>query len=416
MIDIIIGGGISGLSYALFNQNKSLIIERESELGGYCRSIKRNGFVWDFSGHFFHFRNKDVKKIMLSHIKGKVLDVQKKTSIYYNTKLIDFPFQANIHQLPADEFLKCLVDLFEEDSNKKKINSFKDFIINKYGQSICDKFLIPYNEKLYATDLNNLDWKAMGRFFPSVSKENIVRSFGRKKVSSYNDVFTYPKEGAEAYVQSIVSQVKNTSYKMNTAVTKINTKKKIVYLNSGEKINYNNLITSTPLPKLLELCNIKFNKKNFTANKVCVFNIGFDKKSTHNDHWIYFPSKKISFYRVGFYDNIFNSNKMSLYVEIGVPENKIIDSKMLYKKIIHDLKTVDIISNQKVVDFEYLEMNPAYVHITKKSEKQKKKFQKQLEKNNIYSIGRYGDWKYCSIEDNILQSKDLNRKLSNRLK
>ena len=416
MIDIIIGGGISGLSYALFNQNKSLIIERESELGGYCRSIKRNGFVWDFSGHFFHFRNKDVKKIMLSHIKGKVLDVQKKTSIYYNTKLIDFPFQANIHQLPADEFLKCLVDLFEEDSNKKKINSFKDFIINKYGQSICDKFLIPYNEKLYATDLNNLDWKAMGRFFPSVSKENIVRSFGRKKVSSYNDVFTYPKEGAEAYVQSIVSQVKNTSYKMNTAVTKINTKKKIVYLNSGEKINYNNLITSTPLPKLLELCNIKFNKKNFTANKVCVFNIGFDKKSTHNDHWIYFPSKKISFYRVGFYDNIFNSNKMSLYVEIGVPENKIIDSKMLYKKIIHDLKTVDIISNQKVVDFEYLEMNPAYVHITKKSEKQKKKFQKQLEKNNIYSIGRYGDWKYCSIEDNIIQSKDLNRKLSNRLK
>ena len=416
MIDIIIGGGISGLSYALFNQNKSLIIERESELGGYCRSIKRNGFVWDFSGHFFHFRNKDVKKIMLSHIKGKVLDVQKKTSIYYNTKLIDFPFQANIHQLPADEFLKCLVDLFEEDSNKKKINSFKDFIVNKYGQSICDKFLIPYNEKLYATDLNNLDWKAMGRFFPSVSKENIVRSFGRKKVSSYNDVFTYPKEGAEAYVQSIVSQVKNTSYKMNTAVTKINTKKKIVYLNSGEKINYNNLITSTPLPKLLELCNIKFNKKNFTANKVCVFNIGFDKKSTHNDHWIYFPSKKISFYRVGFYDNIFNSNKMSLYVEIGVPENKIIDSKMLYKKIIHDLKTVDIISNQKVVDFEYLEMNPAYVHITKKSEKQKKKFQKQLEKNNIYSIGRYGDWKYCSIEDNIIQSKDLNRKLSNRLK
>jgi len=413
MIDIIIGGGISGLSYALFNKNKSLIIEKESELGGYCRSIKRNGFVWDFSGHFFHFRNKDVKKIMLSHIKGKVLDVQKKTSIYYNTKLIDFPFQANIHQLPADEFLKCLVDLFEEDSNKKKINSFKDFIINKYGQSICDKFLIPYNEKLYATDLNNLDWKAMGRFFPSVSKENIVRSFGRKKVSSYNDVFTYPKDGAEAYVQSIVSQIKNTSYRMNTAVTKINTKKKIVYLNSGEEINYNNLITSTPLPKLLELCNIKFNKKNFTANKVCVFNIGFDKKSSHNDHWIYFPSKKISFYRVGFYDNIFNSNKMSLYVEIGMPENKKIDSKILYKKIIHDLKTVGIISNQKVVDFEYLEMNPAYVHITKKSEEQKKKIKNQLERNNIYSIGRYGDWKYCSIEDNIIQSEALSKKLGN---
>ena len=413
MTNVIVGGGISGLSFALFNQDKNIIIEKESQLGGYCRSIKRNGFVWDFSGHFFHFRNKEVKKIMLSHIKGKVLDVIKKTSIYYNGKLIDFPFQANIHQLPANEFLKCLVDLFEEDSKKKKLISFKDYIINKYGQSICDKFLIPYNEKLYATDLNNLDWKAMGRFFPSVSKENIVRSFGKKKVSSYNDVFTYPKDGAEAYVQSIVTQVKNTSYKMNTSVIKIDTKKKIVHLDSGEKIKYNNLISSTPLPKLLDLCKIKFNKKIFTANKVCVFNIGFNKKSSHKEHWIYFPSKKISFYRVGFYNNIFTSNRMSLYVEIGMPGNKKVNTKKLYEKILSDLKKVGIISNQKVVDFEYLEMDPAYVHITKKSEELKKILQKKLEKNNIYSIGRYGDWKYCSIEDNIIQSKILNLKLTN---
>jgi len=58
-------------------------------------------------------------------------------------------------------------------------------------------------------------------------------------------------------------------------------------------------------------------------------------------------------------------------------------------------------------------MNPTNVKKTKKSEEKKKKIKNQLERNNIYSIGRYGDWKYCSIEDNIIQSEALSKKLGN---
>ena len=52
-MDIIIGGGITGMSYALFKgDNDYLIIEKEKEIGGYCRTTKRNGFVWDYSGQY----------------------------------------------------------------------------------------------------------------------------------------------------------------------------------------------------------------------------------------------------------------------------------------------------------------------------------------------------------------------------
>ena len=34
----------------------------------------------------------------------------------------------------------------------------------KFGRGICERFLIPYNEKLYACDLAELDKDAMGRF------------------------------------------------------------------------------------------------------------------------------------------------------------------------------------------------------------------------------------------------------------
>jgi len=57
-------------------------------------------------------------------------------------------------------------------------------------------------------------------------------------------------------------------------------------------------------------------------------------------------------------------------------------------------------------------MDPAYVHITKDSEKIFKTFCKDFNKKGIYSIGRYGSWTYCSIEDNIIQAKELINKLN----
>ena len=49
---------ITGLSYAMFAGNMDYrILENDNSIGGYCRTTKRNGFVWDYSGHFFHFQD-----------------------------------------------------------------------------------------------------------------------------------------------------------------------------------------------------------------------------------------------------------------------------------------------------------------------------------------------------------------------
>lgn len=46
-MDIIIGAGATGLAYASFTSNDYLILEADSEIGGYCKTICRDGFVWD---------------------------------------------------------------------------------------------------------------------------------------------------------------------------------------------------------------------------------------------------------------------------------------------------------------------------------------------------------------------------------
>ena len=170
-MDLIIGAGITGLSYAMFKgDNDYIIIEKESEIGGYCRTTKRNGFVWDFSGHFFHFQNPEIKDLILEKMdKDEMVSILKETKIKYKDLLIDYPFQKNIHQLDKEELLECLFDLFTVGNNE--FDNFQEMLYCKFGKAIAEKFLIPYNEKLYACDLNKLDKNAMGRFFPYANKD-----------------------------------------------------------------------------------------------------------------------------------------------------------------------------------------------------------------------------------------------------
>lgn len=407
-MDIIIGAGISGLSYANFcGHDDYLILEADKEIGGYCKTIKRNGFVWDYSGHFFHFRNPEIEKYLLDRMPAqKILKVKKSTQIKYKKEYVDFPFQKNIHQLPKEEFIDCLFDLFNKPEGDT-VKTFKESLHQKFGQSICDKFLFPYNEKLYACNLDTLDKDAMGRFFPYANAESIIQNFKKPDNSSYNDNFTYPENGAIQYVNALNSEVDQKNLSLNERVIGIDLEKKEV-LTSERKISYDRVISSMPFPKLLELCNVEHDRSIYSWNKVLVFNLGFDSKGADNkNHWVYFPEKKYSFYRIGYYDNILGQERMSLYVELGFQKDENINIEACLSQVLIDLKEAGIVQNQNLIDHEAIIMDPAYVHINQRSIEEVDKLKKELSKSDVYSIGRYGSWTYCSIEDNIIEAKNL---------
>lgn len=410
-MDLIIGAGITGLSYAAYTKNDYLIVEKDSTPGGYCRTIKQDGFVWDYSGHFFHFQDEEIKSDVMGNIPEEhILSVTKHTQIKYKESMIDYPFQKNIHQLPKDEFIDCLYDLFRNTHTSEA--TFKQMLFKKFGESIANKFLIPYNEKLYACDLDTLDVDAMGRFFPYADKEEIIANFRPSVENSYNAKFLYPKGGAVEYVESICKNVDQSKILYNEYILAVDIDNKVVQTNKRE-IRYDNLISTIPFPQLLKLTGIKYNSSLYTCNKVLVFNIGFNKKGRDIvNNWIYYPENKYSFYRVGCYDNIYASDRLSVYVELGFKENDEIDVAAEYEKVLLDLKEAGLISDHKVVSYCTLIMNPAYVHITSEMEDDKKQKMELLSQDDIYSIGRYGSWIYCSIEDNIKQAKNLAIKLS----
>ena len=88
---LIIGAGVSGLTFANYCKNTYLLIEKEKEVGGYCRTIKKGEYVWDYAGHFFHFKTNEFKNKFLSKMSNEDIIYNKKcTKILYKDKFIDY--------------------------------------------------------------------------------------------------------------------------------------------------------------------------------------------------------------------------------------------------------------------------------------------------------------------------------------
>ncbi len=410
---LVIGAGVSGLAFAgALDDDDYLVCEADREIGGYCKTIKQDGFVWDYSGHFFHFKHKDIEQELVSKMKGqRVLHVVKDSRILWKQGneygYIDFPFQKNIHQLPKDEFIDCLVDLyFRED---KPPSNFQEMLYAKLGRSIAEKFLIPYNEKLYATELDALDVDAMGRFFPHANTAEIIRNFRTPDNASYNATFTYPEGGAIQYVHALMESVNPSKVALDEAVIAIDLRRKVARTTRRE-IAFEHVVSSAPFDRLLAMAGIDVAPGMFSYNKVLVFNLGFDRKGLSGAHWVYVPQRDVCFYRVGFYDNIFGTDRMSLYIEIGRPKDAEIHGEEIERMrdlVLRDLAKVGIVQDHRLVSSHSIVLDPAYVHITKRSNAEVARLRGVLATRGIYTMGRYGAWTYCSIEDNIVEARGL---------
>lgn len=415
---LVIGAGVSGLGFAnwwreLEPNARILVCEADSEVGGYCKTIEQAGFVWDYSGHFFHFKDPTIEAWLRARMPGQdIRTVERRAKIRYAGRDIDFPFQLHIHQLPADEFLECLVSLFFRPDADTPPHSFGEMLYRRLGAGITDKFLRPYNEKLYATNLDTLDVDAMGRFFPHADIADIIANFrpGHAKKHGYNSSFTYPAGGAIQYIRALEHDLPPGTVACGEPVLSIDLATRVAKTRT-RTIEFGRVVSSAPLRSLAKICSLEHDASVFTSNQVLVFNLGFDKKGMRDIHWMYFPDPALSFYRVGWYDNILDGDRMSLYVEIGAPDGASIDVPGLRERVLADLRKENIVTDHELVAEHHVALDPAYCHITKASLAETARLRELLANQGVYSVGRYGAWTYCSIEDNLIETRDLARRL-----
>lgn len=420
---LVIGGGLAGLSAAYHAKpTKSLVIEREGEVGGTARSFKVNGFTFDFTGHLLHLHTPYTKKLITALLNGNFYSCVRSAWIYSHHTYTPYPYQANTHGLPIAVIRDCVLGFLEAQATPtKKINDFskKDFrswCLETFGTGISKHFMIPYNEKLYQVKSNQMSTDWCGPFVPTPKLEDVVKGAlaPQDKRFGYNTTFLYPKKGGiQELARALGKRVPDI--KLNTGLQMIDWKKKIATLSTGEQVKYQKLINSVPLPELLNRmkalpASVKAAQKKLKAVSILCLNLGVKRAKISDKSWIYFPEKKYPFYRVGFPMNftphVVPRGCSSMYVEVPLDIRKPFNKKKIFQSVRRGLIDAGILkSSDRIPVAQFLPIRYAYVIYNAERPPALKTIFSFLKKQGIQSIGRYGAWKYSFMEEAILDGK-----------
>ncbi len=250
---LIIGAGLTGLACAYHSATPYLLLEKAQTPGGLCRSIEKDGFTFDYSGHFLHLHHDRTKEFIHSLMSKQILRIKRASSIYINDRIIPYPFQAHLFGLPAKVKEECLQGfLTKPDIPAHLQKDFYHWSLATFGEGITRHFMKPYNEKLWTVSARTLaaDWVAP--FVPQPTAEEVKKSASSDSTGNYgyNVYFYYPaKGGSQAFVNALLKKVKNI--RCGESAVSVNYKKKQVETSSGTVIDYRNLVSTQPLPELL---------------------------------------------------------------------------------------------------------------------------------------------------------------------
>ncbi len=427
---VVLGAGLSGLSVAWHLQKMGIecrVFEKEPEIGGLCRSKKINGFTFDLDGHLLHFKHNYTFSLVKDLLGDNIAGHNRSAWIYSYGRFSKYPFQANLYGLPKSVVQDCLLGFIEAQNNghnkKSNGNSFYDWIIKTFGKGIARHFMVPYNNKFWAQPVDTLTCEWLDGFVPTPSLKEVIEGTieESRRQFGYNARFWYPKKGGiNQLPMAMASQIKNI-YTGRRAV-EIDLAKKTIKMSSGEKEKFDYLVSTIALPEMPGLIKAmpKITASLFKKlkwNSIFNLNLGVENNDTSGRHWVYFPHDETCFFRVGFFNNFSPSsaplNRNSLYIEVAYSQERPIDKNNIVPRVKEDLKRIGITRpNDKVYAQDINDIKYGYPVYDANYPEAREKALEFLSRNNIVACGRYGSWRYMSMEDVILDGKHVAERVS----
>ncbi len=420
---VILGAGLAGLSTAYHLKKGYALFEKETEPGGMARSIRKDGYIFDYDGHLLHFRKEYTFSLIRKLMNGNIAPHKRNSWIYSKGSYTRYPFQANFYGLPKTVVKDCLVAFIKArvDSLSMRNESdgnFEDWIRRIFGEGIARHFMLPYNRKFWTVEPRELTCEWLDGFVPVPTVEDTVTGAisSSTKPYGYNSRFWYPiKGGISGLVEVFVRKTRKVH--LSKKAIKIDQCRREIIFEDGTMKRYRDLITTIPMPELFRiLVNLPEDvKKAFSAPRytsIFVVNLGIRKDDLTDKHWIYYPEKDIVFYRAGFPVNfsmdIAPSKRTSIYAEISYSNASPIDKQRLIQRTIDDLKILGFLSGENEIEV-CLPVDIKYGYVIYDSERKKavRTIKNYLKRFRIHTIGRYGSWRYMSMEDVILEGKEI---------
>lgn len=416
---VIIGAGPAGLGAAYKLQRSGfsdwVLYERESNVGGLSASFfDDKGFTWDLGGHVV-FSHYDLFSNLLDDLLGPSgwIEHERESWIRLLNTWVPYPFQNNIHRLPAGERDACLSGLIKaaRASRPDSFADFDDFITRTFGARIAGLFMRPYNEKAWAYPPASLsaDWIAGRISVPDPTR--VARNVELERDDcgwGPNNTFKFPKRGGTGAIwTALAGSLPAENIVTGREIVKVDVNARKVRLSDGREQHYGALISTIPLTELAH-CSSRADWVEATAGLVysSVHVVGVGLKGGPppdlvSKCWMYFPEDNCPFYRVTHFSHYSHSNvpdigvQWSLMCEISESPVKPVDGGRVVHDAIKGLVASGLIEDPDAVSHTWsLRAEYAYPTPAKERDQIISSLLPEMYSKRILSRGRFGGWKY----------------------
>jgi protoporphyrinogen oxidase len=432
---IILGAGPAGLAAAwkLAEAGQEVVVlEKESMLGGLCRTIRYKDYLFDLGGHRFITKDEELSRQIQELMGNELLTTPRKSVIRLRGKYFQYPLEFKNLLLNMDKIflINSLVDYVYSVTSKKLLNkkdlSFEDWVVNRFGRTLYDIYFGMYTEKLWGISPKKIsaDWAAQ-----RISLLNLwdvfLRLLGKEdnQPKTYALEFAYPKMGIGRICDRMAEEIKDHGGKiyLNADVKEIVLEeefiKKIIYQEDGRnnEISGDWYISTIPLPEFVrgirpeadEIYLRTSDEMHFRSVKF--LNLIVDTESISDNTWIYIPEKEFVFFRIQEPRNWsrFSSpeGKTSLILEIACNFNDEIwnaPDKVIFQRCVLDLKRLGLFDTSLIKDYFTTKVQHGYpIYDLNYFEKIEKTMELLRGIDNLIPIGRQGLYRYNNMDHSI---------------
>ena len=472
---IVVGAGPTGLSAAYHAGANTLLLDKNAQVGGWCRSIYERGFTFDYAGHIMFSNDPYVAQLYQTLLGNNVHWQNREAWIYSKNTYTRYPFQGALYGLPPDVLKECLIGAIEarfgslqaapratsvssataqrgganatackaesitdccadgvagsetalvvvvenERQQDDAAENFEQFIYRVWGKGVAKHFAIPYNQKLWAVPLSEMETSWLGGRVPMPDLEEMIAGALSPVAQPMgpNARFGYPlKGGFQALMNGFLPHLTGT-LKLNARVASVSPLKHSITLDDGTCYGYKTLISTMPLPELVRAIgdeapeSVKDAAAQLRYVSVRCVNLGIGRPAVTEKHWIYYPEDSV-FHRIFVQGNASphcNPNGgFGLTCEITYSEHKPLpcDGHELINRCIADCVKVGLIESDDVLwTANQIDMPYAYVVYDHARAQNVRLIRDWLAQHHIILAGRYSEWEYYNSDHAFIAGK-----------
>jgi len=427
---VIIGGGLTGLvaAHRLEEQRHSaLVLEREAEPGGACRSIRAGDFVFDYTGHLLHIQRPETRRYLEDlGVWQKLAAHERRAAIHVQGTTTPYPIQIHTWGLPAELRRHCLLGFIRAWAAREQRadpKNFEQWVLDRFGAGLAKVFFFPYNQKLFRARPEELSLDWVGRYVPKPDLEEVVDgALGlHDEAVGYNASFYYPRTGGIRMLPDAVAR-RIDGLELDAEVTAIHLAERWLELKDGRRVAWDRLVSTVSLHAAVDLVqdvlpdDVREAREALRWVRVLNIALGVAGAAPRPEHWLYFPEPELPFYRVGFPSNhgdVAPSGHHSVSVEISLKPGEGSPTEVA-EHAEEALAAAGYLDRHAVRVRRLTVLDPSYVVFDHRRRDAVSRLRRFFSQRGVMLAGRWAEWKYSAMEDAILDGFSVARRIHGR--